>query len=1160
MTAPLQNQNATVSDRPWAGPAATSATPDDASVAASVAPDDPRVLAALHEYQAALEAGAQPDRADYLRRHADIASALAVCLEGLELVQAGVPLLQQTASDAVAAIDTIRPEGPLGDYRIVREIGRGGMGVVYEAVQISLGRRVALKVLPFASTFDAKQLQRFQNEAQAAAQLHHTNIVPVFGTGQDRGVHYYAMQFIDGQTLAALIQERRGSSPPARRDQLDQPVGSADQPTPPLAALSTERSACDPAFFRTVAQLGIQAAEALEHAHQVGIIHRDVKPSNLLIDARGNLWVTDFGLAHCQSQAGLTMTGDLVGTLRYMSPERVLAKRVTVDHRADVYSLGATLYELLTLEPAFRGSDRQELLRQIAFEEPRAPRQINKTIPADLETIVLKAVEKNPTERYATAQELADDLKRFLNDEPIRAKRPTTVQRARKWARRHQPFVWTATVSLGVLLVMAVVGLSVSNAQIKAEQKQTKEALNRETEAKVKLAQALASEKLTQYFQRVSLARRDLTINNIGRAEELLHECEPELRGWEWHLLKRLTREPERVVPIGKVGIVEMAGSADGRYVATVGFTPLKLGEVKLRDAATGKEIHSLDGHLGPVIGVAFHPDSDQLATAGADATIRLWDVATGKELGKLEGHKGPVAAVSYSPDGKRLASASFDGTARVLDVARRAEVLSFPDHREPVTCIAFSPDGRRVVSRGMDFNVRVWDAVTGVEERRWSGHHGVLASVLFHKDGRHVVSAGADGVRVLDRETGQEKHFFKGINSPSQVLTSVRTGSSSFKVALSPDGKRLASAAWDKTVQLWDWDTGQEVLALRGHTDPVMAVAFSGDGRRLFSASIDNTLRIWDATPLAEDAPAQERRLQGHEAHILRVAFSPDQRTLATAGMDGTAKLWDVRSRKLVRTLPGHDKMVASVAFHAGGKLLTTATVDGTVVQWDSATGERRRTLPGHLGPVLNTGFNASFSADGERLASVGMNGGARVWETESVQEISATKPAMPPNLCAFLSPDGEQLAIATMGPIEIVEVKSQKRVAYLWLGFHVPHHLAFSPDGQRLAAAVWDGTVRVWDIKSGKLLHTFRHDDRATCVAFHPDGRQLASGSCDNTAKIWDLETGTEVETLRGHIGYVMTLAYSPDGTLLATSSGHRYQGEVQLWETATFGKKAP
>ncbi len=291
--------------------------------------------------------------------------------------------------------------------------------------------------------------------------------MPVYFVGCERGVHFYGMQFIDGRPLSEIIRQLRQAEKTG-------PVAGGGpttdyQPSPaqPAAAIATIQAAGDATpqtgegwwgrdFFHKAAQLGIQAAEALEHAHQLGVVHRDIKPANLLIDSRGNLWITDFGLAHCQSQAGLTMSGDLVGTLRYMSPEQALAKRVAVDHRTDIYSLGVTLYELLTLEPAFGGQDRQELLRQIAFEEPPSPRRLNKAIPAELETIVLKAMEKNSTERYATAQELADDLERFLKDEPIRARRPTLVQRARKWARRHKAAVWAgAAVLVAVVLAGA---------------------------------------------------------------------------------------------------------------------------------------------------------------------------------------------------------------------------------------------------------------------------------------------------------------------------------------------------------------------------------------------------------------------------------------------------------------------------------------------------------------------------------------------------------------------------------------------------------------------------------------------------------------------------------------------------------------------------------
>jgi serine/threonine protein kinase/Flp pilus assembly protein TadD len=454
--------------------------------------DDPRVTRALEDYLAEIEAGRSTDRDEFLARHAEIAPTLAGCLAGLELVAPAHRRRESSAGDESAgaleslvgrvadeftdrlrrgerpdveeyarrhprAADLIRdvlqplqalaPSAPasaeplppvLGDFRLVRQIGRGGMGIVYEAVQVSLERRVALKVLPFAAALDAKQLQRFKNEAQAAAHLHHPGIVPVYFVGCERGVHFYAMQFIEGRTLAEVIRDWRGASIDA----------APSYDTPALAGLSTERPTRGPELFRTIARLGLQAAEALEHAHQEGIVHRDIKPANLLVDAGGNLWIADFGLARLQHETGLTLSGDLVGTLRYMSPEQALGHPAALDPRTDLYSLGATLYELLTLCPVFDGPDRQELLRRIASEEPRRPRRLNPAVPAELEIIVQKALEKEPRSRYATAREFADDLHRFLEDRPIRARRPSWAERARKWSRRHRPVVWSAAVAL----------------------------------------------------------------------------------------------------------------------------------------------------------------------------------------------------------------------------------------------------------------------------------------------------------------------------------------------------------------------------------------------------------------------------------------------------------------------------------------------------------------------------------------------------------------------------------------------------------------------------------------------------------------------------------------------------------------------------------------
>jgi tetratricopeptide (TPR) repeat protein len=397
---------------------------------------------------------------------------------------------------------------------------------------------VALKVLPFAAALDPRQLQRFKNEAQAAAHLHHPHIVPVYYVGCERGVHFYAMQFIDGQSLAALIhqlRQRAGLQAPASAGSADPgPAPPADFATPAVAAVFTEHSSKSPAFFRTAADLGLQAALALEHAHQLGVLHRDVKPANLLVDARGHLWVTDFGLARFHGEAGLTLSGDLVGTLRYMSPEQALAQRGLVDQRSDVYSLGVTLYELLTLEPAWKGTDRQELLRQLEREEPRSPRALNRAVPKDLETIVLKATAKKPASRYATAQELADDLRRFLEDRPVRARRPTPLQRLARWSRRHRAVVGAAVL----LLLVAVAGLAVSNVLIRREQARA-EAQWQQAEANYHEARDAVDQMLAEVGHKwladvpmMELVRRKLLERALAFYEGFLEErgSDPDLR------------------------------------------------------------------------------------------------------------------------------------------------------------------------------------------------------------------------------------------------------------------------------------------------------------------------------------------------------------------------------------------------------------------------------------------------------------------------------------------------------------------------------------------------------------------------------------------------------------------------------------------------------
>lgn len=492
-------------------------------------PDEGRLFQVVEAYMRELEQGRRPDRHDWLARYPDLAPALGRCLDSLGFMQEAAGSLSHARQSAQPVGSGLQAGGAIGDFQIIQEIGRGGMGIIYEAVQLSLGRRVALKVLPFAAGLDDKHLQRFRQESQAAAQLHHNNIVPVFAIGCERGVHFYAMQLIDGLSLDRIIDQLRrdaagvptgteavspfpvravtdlvpdvpaseplAGSPTSQPPRLSNPDAALEASTEQTLAdlsgdLSTQRNRDKANVYRAVTRLMLQAAEALEYAHRQGIIHRDIKPANLMVDKQRNLWITDFGLAHLHGEEGLTRTGELLGTIRYASPEQLSGQRVVLDQRADLYSLGATFYELLTLRPVFTGDTRQSLLHQVLNQEPLRPRSIDRRLPVELETILLKLLSKTPVERYRSARELADDLQRFLRDEPISARPPTLLERVRKWGRRHPTHVGAAVIIMFVVLLIS----GISNWFIAQANSRVRAALNQERlraeEAEARFSQA----------------------------------------------------------------------------------------------------------------------------------------------------------------------------------------------------------------------------------------------------------------------------------------------------------------------------------------------------------------------------------------------------------------------------------------------------------------------------------------------------------------------------------------------------------------------------------------------------------------------------------------------------------------------------------------------
>ena len=1027
-----------------------------------------------------------------------------------------------------------------GDYRLEGELGRGGMGIIYRAHQVSLNRPVALKMILAGPLSSADFARRLRIEAEAAARLDHPHIVPIYEVGEHEGQPFYTMRLVEGTNLATAVK-------------------------------------AGPFEPRAAAALLVTVAQAVQHAHDRGVLHRDLKPSNILLDARGEPHVSDFGLAKfVHGDSSLTLSQAALGTPSYMAPEQAAGGSKTVTTAADVYSLGAILYELLTGRALFQAETPLEAIRNVMEREPERPSRVNPHVPPDLETICLKCLQKEPGRRYASAAALAEDLERWLASKPIRARRVGLAERGWLWCRRKP-----ALAGLAGALVLTLIGASVVAAW--------------------RIAVARGHQRREAYYAAVALADKFIQDGSPDRAMDLLLRCPEELRHWEWGYLVGQCHQEVLTIPAHPVrpgffvfSVKSLAFDASGERLITLGVD----GQLKAWDANTGGELFALGDTNSPVAHWTLHPTRPELLFSRGRGEVRRLDLRERRELPvpARAPDADTVSSLAYAPDGTAAATATDSGRITLWDTASgevRWTVSVGPalgeqlTLREAVTAtgylrnltgyprVSFSTDGRRLIAQE---RVSAWwlDRDTGsllasreLDPLRYWGLwvspdggsqvaigtrgevellHGTGAgrrvgriiasspelqrSVIFSPDGRYFGTGGESGTaRVFALPGGEEL-----VALPGRVQT----------IVFSPEGERLALLGGERRVPVWDMERGDRALTLRGHLQTVSGAAFTVDGRRIATADRAGDVKVWSALP-------------GRSAWLIEgwpkaVNASPDGRWIAGAAAYGDLQLWDAESGARVRSLRARWSQPFYSDFSPDSRWVATTAFDPIGRLWEVATGN----LVGLLRGGTNTLWWVRFSPDGRSVAALDTAGTLWIWDVPSRSVRRSIPTGIKKPLVFAFNRASDQVVVTAMDvPPVLIELKSGRRetlpveVGPAWWA-------SFSPDDRLMALSGFDGVLRILDATNRRLIgaHQSRGPGTAT-LDFSPDGRRMAVAASDTSMsgfdpgllQIWDTEQWRELIAFGGRADFFDITRFATDGSRRLVADN--YEGTMCQWE---------